>query len=144
MQLWRTHLSSHLIGSILRTGRFGDLAEGCRRAGCPANTPMKLPPTQPGGPARPVPSTLHTPALLWKKLPGIQIRGRFELLMLHSCSTLQSEIIHAASIQHFTALLKTLFFYRKLKGKQSLTCRAHVKSWSLPGSRFCCDVSIMT
>lgn len=29
LQLWRAQLSSHLIGSVLRTGRFGDLDEVC-------------------------------------------------------------------------------------------------------------------
>lgn len=33
LQLQRTQLPSHLIGSVLRTGRFGDLDEVCERAG---------------------------------------------------------------------------------------------------------------
>lgn len=111
LQLWRTQLSSHLIGSVLRTGRFGDLDEVCERAGFwsgdvraqhptawlfpslhsllwLSKLPTELPQTQPRGLAHPMSSTLHPPVLLCWKLPGIHIQSPFELPMLHSCSTL--------------------------------------------------------
>lgn len=98
----RTGRFHHLAESCGRTGSSFFLGGGWCQGAAPCCLAFPIPalpstaeqaaqqilprssPSAPVGPAHPMPSTPHAPALLCKKLPGIHIRSPFELLMLHS------------------------------------------------------------